>query len=90
MAAQLQRDLRAVVTLALHQTNLVSFFSAQVCVVHGASLRLAGQKAAILCALEPTRFTYVHFVLEFTTGEKRKKAARSCFFRLVSHPSDQR
>jgi hypothetical protein len=35
-----------------------------VCVVHGASLRLAGQKAAILCALEPTRFTTVHFVLE--------------------------
>jgi hypothetical protein len=35
-----------------------------VCVVHGAFLRLAGQKAAILCALEPTRFTYVHFVLE--------------------------
>ena len=66
MAGQLQAYLGAVVALAAHQTNLVSFFSAQVCVVHGASLRLAGQKAAILCALEPSRFTYVHFVLEFT------------------------
>jgi hypothetical protein len=73
VATQLQGYVGAGVTLALHQTNLVSFFSAQVCVVHGASLRLAGQKAAILCALEPTRFTYVHFVLESAIPKNTQK-----------------
>ena len=82
VTTQLQGYLGAVMTLASHQTNLVSFFSAQVCVVHGASLRLAGQKAAILCALEPTRFTHVHFVLEFTMGEKG-------VFLAFSHPDQQ-
>jgi hypothetical protein len=83
VAAQLLSYLGAVVALALHQTNLVSFFSAQVCVVHGASLRLAGQKAAILCALEPTRFTYVHFVLESANSnldEKIDQKRKICLF----------
>jgi hypothetical protein len=80
MPSQLQSYVGAGVSLALHQTNLVSFFSAQVCVVHGASLRLAGQKAAILCALEPTRFTYVHFVLESAAPKTGLKHAQKYIF----------
>jgi hypothetical protein len=44
-------------------------------VVHGASLRLAAQKTAILCALESSRFTYVHFVLE---SARLKTASKAC------------
>ena len=44
VAMELSGDIRATEPLAAQYVDLVSFFPGQVCVVHRASFRLAGQK----------------------------------------------
>ena len=63
-APELAGNLAGTVSRVMKGLDLVSFVLGQVCVVQSASRRLAGQKDAILCALDPPVLVALHFVLE--------------------------
>ena len=53
IGCELRCDTAQAEPAVLQGLNLLSFAMSQVCVVQSASLRLAGQKRAVRCALDP-------------------------------------